>query len=154
MRSTGPYACAVLFAIGVALTTVVFNLYFMNLPLHGEPISIGDYFTGNSKSHILGLSGGIVWCIGTVALFAASSAPAGVNLGSAVSYGLGQGATVISALWGLFVWKEFDGANSRVRMLLALMLSLFLAGLGMVSVALYMASHRSKNQTHSNAPFL
>ena len=42
---------------------------------------------------------------------------------------------MISALWGLLVWKEFAGAGSRVRTLVVLMLILFVCGLGLVSVA-------------------
>jgi glucose uptake protein len=58
-----------------------------------------------------------------------------VQVGPAVSYAIGQGATMVSALWGLLVWKEFDGANARVKALLAIMLLLFVAGLGMISIA-------------------
>ena len=42
---------------------------------------------------------------------------------------------MVSALWGLFLWKEFEGADFRVRTLLFLMIALFLIGLGMVSLA-------------------
>jgi glucose uptake protein len=76
-----------------------------------------------------------VWCSGAIANFTASSAPPEVNVSPAMSYALGQGATMISALWGLLVWKEFAGANSYVKMLLTIMIVLFLLGLGMVSVA-------------------
>jgi len=58
-----------------------------------------------------------------------------VQVGPATSYALGQGATMVSALWGLLVWREFAGAASRVRLLLAAMLILFLAGLGLISIA-------------------
>jgi glucose uptake protein len=131
----GPYTAAVMFAIGVVITTFVFNLYFMNLPVEGEPVAFGDYFRGGIKNHFLGLAGGIVWCSGAIANFTASSAPPEVNVSPAMSYALGQGATMISALWGLLVWKEFAGANSYVKMLLTIMIVLFLFGLGMVSVA-------------------
>jgi glucose uptake protein len=131
----GPYTAAVMFAIGVVITTFVFNLYFMNLPVEGEPVAFGAYFRGGLKNHLLGLAGGIVWCAGAIANFTASSAPPEVNVSPAMSYALGQGATMISALWGLLVWKEFAGANSYVKMLLTIMIVLFLFGLGMVSVA-------------------
>jgi glucose uptake protein len=131
----GPYTAAVMFAIGVLITTFVFNLYFMNLPVEGEPVAFGEYFRGRFKNHLLGLAGGMVWCAGAIANFAASSAPPEVNISPAMSYALGQGATMISALWGLLVWKEFAGANSYVKMLLTVMIVLFLIGLGMVSVA-------------------
>jgi glucose uptake protein len=131
----GPYAIAFFFAIGVFLSTLVFNLYFMNLPVQGEPVGFGQYFKGNLKQHALGIAGGLIWCTGAITNFVAASAPKEVHLGPATSYAMGQGATLISALWGLLVWREFAGATSRVRILLALMLILFVGGLGLVSIA-------------------
>ena len=136
----GPYAVAVIFSIGVFASTFVFNLYFLNFPVDGEPIEMRDYFHGNWRQHLLGIVGGLIWCAGTVANFAAASAPKEVQVGPAVSYAIGQGATMISALWGLLVWKEFAGASPRVRGLLALMLVLFVAGLALVSIAPLYAS--------------
>jgi glucose uptake protein len=131
----GPYSVAFIFSFGVLLSTMVFNLYFMNLPVQGEPVPLTDYFRGSARNHMLGLSGGILWCAGAIMNFAAAAAPPEVNVGPAISYALGQGATMISALWGLLVWKEFRGANARVRMLLTIMLLLFAVGLGAISVA-------------------
>ena len=65
----------------------------------------------------------------------ASSAPPNVQVGPAVSYAMGQGATMVSALWGLLVWREFAGAKPRVRQLLILMLVLFGVGLTLVAIA-------------------
>ncbi len=102
----GPYTVAVVFAVGVVLTTFFYNLYFMNLPIQGQPIPITAYFAPKSlRNHLLGLLGGLIWCAGAVANFVAASAPPEVNVGPAVSYAMGQGATMISALWGLLVWK-------------------------------------------------
>lgn len=131
----GPYAAAFCFSIGVLLSTPVFNLFFMNLPVEGEPVSIGQYFKGTTRQHLLGILGGVIWCAGTVANFVASSAPGPANVGPAVSYAIGQGATLISTLWGLFVWKEFAGASPAVKLRLALMLLLFTAGLALLSLA-------------------
>jgi glucose uptake protein len=132
----GPYAVAFIFSVGVLITTFVFNIYFMNLPVKGEPVSFRDYFRPKmGRNHLLGLVGGVVWCSGAIANFVAASAPSEVNVGPAVSYALGQGATMISALWGLLVWKEFSGSNGRVRAMLLLMMALFLTGLTLVSVA-------------------
>ena len=131
----GSYTAAVLFAGGVFASTFIFNLYFMNLPVQGEPVALGAYFRGSVSNHLLGIAGGLIWCVGAIANFVASSVPREVNVSPATSYALGQGATMISALWGLLVWKEFAGAAPRVRTLLAVMIALFLVGLGMVSVA-------------------
>jgi glucose uptake protein len=131
----GPYAIGLVFALGVFLSTFIFNLYFMNLPVQGKPVGFGDYFRGTSKQHLLGVAGGAIWCTGAITNFVAASAPPEVNVGPAVSYALGQGATMISALWGLLLWKEFAGATARVRNLLIAMLLLFLTGLILVSIA-------------------
>lgn len=132
----GPYTVGVVFAIGVFVSTLVFNLYFMNLPVAGEPVGLGAYLRPkNFRNHMLGVFGGIIWCSGAIANFVAASAPPNVNAGPAVSYALGQGATMISVLWGLLVWKEFAGAGSRVKLLLGIMMALFVSGLGMVSIA-------------------
>ena len=131
----GPYAIAVVFALGVFFSTFVFNLFFMNLPVEGDPLEFRDYFKGLPKQHLLGVLGGIVWCGGTIANFVASSAPESVQVGPAISLALGQGAAMISAFWGVFVWKEFKGADSRIQALLLIMFVLFIAGLAMVSVA-------------------
>lgn len=131
----GPYAAAFCFAMGILLSTPLFNLFFMNLPVEGDPVSFKQYFLGTRKQHLLGVAGGAIWCAGTVANFVAASAPPSVNVGPAVSYAIGQGATLVSTLWGLLVWKEFEGAAPSVRGRLALMLVLYVIGLAMLSMA-------------------
>jgi len=131
----GPYAIAFVFALGVFCSTFVFNLFFMNVPVQGPPVELLEYFKGTWTQHLLGVVGGATWATGTISNFVAASAPPEVQAGPAISYALGQGATLISALWGLLVWKEFKGACGLVKLLLALMLVLFTVGLGLVSIA-------------------
>ncbi len=131
----GAYTVGIFFGLGVFLTTFIYNLYFMNLPVTGESISPLLYFKGKPKQHMWGILGGMIWCAGAIANFAAASAPKQVNVGPAVSYAIGQGATLISVLWGLLVWKEFANANSKTKGLIALMLLLFVTGLTLVAIA-------------------
>lgn len=131
----GPYAVAFLFSLGVFFSTFVFNLYFLNFPVQGEPLSMFQYFKGTSKQHLLGILGGMIWCAGAITNFVAASAPKNIEVGPAVSYAVGQGATMVSALWGILVWKEFAGASPKARILLTLMFVLFLAGLMLVAIA-------------------
>ena len=79
--------------------------------------------------------GGAIWCLGAVAAFTAASAPPEIHVGPATSYAMGQGATLISALWGLLLWKEFKGADMKVKTMIALMLVLYAGGLTLVSLA-------------------
>jgi glucose uptake protein len=145
----GPYAIGFVFAVGIFLSTFAFNIFFMNLPVQGEPVGFRDYFHGTAKQHLLGIIGGAIWAVGTLSNFVVSSAtrpvaeaaaadPTAVGeplLGPAISYALGQGATLISALWGLLVWKEFKGADLRVQWLIGVMLALFALGLALISIA-------------------
>jgi len=81
------------------------------------------------KEHLTGILGGMIWCTGmTFSIIAAGKA------GYAISYGLGQGATLVAALWGVFIWKEFKGSKGTSGLLIA-MFALFLAGLGMIIYA-------------------
>jgi glucose uptake protein len=131
----GPYAIGFVFALGVFASTFVFNLFFMNLPVEGEPVEMLEYFrNGSIKKHLLGIAGGVIWFSGALANFVAASAEQ-AKVGPAVSYAIGQGATLVSVLWGLLLWKEFTGADFRVKNLLYLMVALFICGLGMVSMA-------------------
>ncbi len=130
-----PYGIAILFASGVFISSLFYIPFFLNFPVDGPPIETAEYFRGSKKQHLLGLLGGMIWMAGALCNFAAASTPPSVHVGPAISYALGQGATLVSALWGLIVWREFSGAGFGVKMLLLGMIILFLAGLGMISSA-------------------
>jgi glucose uptake protein len=130
----GPYAVAWFFAIGVLVSTVPANWLLMNKPLDGKPPADGaDYSRAPLGWHIAGLLGGFIWCIGGVSNFVASQAH--INIGPAVSYSIGQGATMVSACWGVFVWREFAGAPRTAKILLFFMFVFFLLGLGSIALA-------------------
>ena len=128
----GPYTVALVFAVGVLASNFPLNYGFMRHPISGPPVAFVDYFTGRSLFHFFGILGGVIWGVGTISNFAASYAQ---TVGPATSYALGQGATMVSAVWGVFVWKEFRGAGRDTVRLLALMFAFFLAGLALVALA-------------------
>jgi glucose uptake protein len=127
----GPYTVAFVFVLGVLVSNFPLNYFLMRKPVSGPPVSVGDYFRGTSSWHFWGLVGGMAWGVGTISNFVASYAQ---MVGPAASYALGQGSTMVGAVWGVFVWKEFKGADAATRRLLALMFAFFIIGL--VSVAL------------------
>ncbi|MGA7859229.1 MAG: AcrB/AcrD/AcrF family protein [Terracidiphilus sp.] len=134
--SPGPYAIALFFAIGVALSTVPAILLLMAKPLDGKPpVDGSDYWRAPFGWHLAGVLGGAIWCVGAVANFIASVAHLAKPIGPAVSYSIGQGATMVSACWGVFVWHEFAGAPRSARLLLVLMFIFFLLGLGAIALA-------------------
>ncbi|TVR70147.1 MAG: multidrug DMT transporter permease [Marinilabiliales bacterium] len=122
-----PYTASVVFALGLLISNFLWNTLFMYKPITGEKVTYKDYFKeGDTKLHLIGILGGVIWSIGfTVNIIAAEQA------GFAISYGLGQGATLIAALWGVFIWKEFKGAKG-VNGLLTAMFLFFVVGLGLI----------------------
>jgi glucose uptake protein len=127
----GPYTAVVVFSVGVFLSTFVWNSIFMVRPLAGRPVAFRDYITaGDTRVHLIGVLGGVIWSLG-MALSILASGPAGF----AISYGLGQGATLVAAMWGVFVWREFRQAPAGTGVLLTSMFVCYLAGLGLIIVA-------------------
>jgi len=125
-----PYTALVVFAIGVVISSFLFNSIQMKYPFIDKPVAFGNYFKGKSKDHLVGIAGGAIWSIGMSLSIIASG-----KAGPAISYGLGQGATVVAALWGIYIWKEFDKAPKGTKPLLNLMLLLYIAGLAMLIIS-------------------
>jgi glucose uptake protein len=131
----GPYAIVFIFTVAMAASTFVFSLFFMNLPVQGKPVDFGEYFKGSVRQHSLGIFGGILFSAGTLASLIAYRAEGVAHAGPALSYAMSQGAPVISALWGLIVWKEFADADSKDKTYMFVMLVLFAAGIAAVAAA-------------------
>jgi glucose uptake protein len=131
--AAGPYATSFYFVIGVGLCSLVANTILMRNPLDGrEPVSFQAYLQARPAWHLWGIVGGAIWCTGAILNFVASQAHI---VGPAVSYSIGQGATMISASWGVFIWHEFSSAPRRSKTLLTWMFVFFLCGLTAVAVA-------------------
>jgi glucose uptake protein len=128
----GPYTVYFVFALGALVSNFPLNYAFMRHPVSGPRLSIGDYVRGESSAHAWGVLGGVIWGVGTICSFVAAYTP---TVGPAAAFSLGEGNTMISAAWGVLVWKEFQGATHRVRQLLTLMFVLFVLGLASISLA-------------------
>ena len=123
-----PYTAIVLFSAGLLLSNLLWNSIMMIKPFTGLPVPFGDYFTkGNLRLHLVGILGGMIWNVGMSFSIIAST-----KAGAALSYGLGQGATMIGACWGVFIWKEFKGAPKGTNSLLAAMFLFYLIGLAVL----------------------
>lgn len=125
-----PYSAVFFFAIGVLISNFLFNYIIMKKPFEGGPLSFSDYTSGSFYEHLTGILGGVIWNIGMSMSIIASG-----KAGFAISYGLGQGATLIAALWGVFIWKEFKGATKSVNTLVFFMFLSYLAGLALLVYA-------------------
>ena len=126
----GPYAAVFIFAVGIFLSNFILNTFVMKKPFVGLPVSYADYFKGDLRTHLTGILGGIIWGVGMSFNIIASG-----RAGFAISYGLGQGATMVAAVWGVFIWREFRRAPSSASKLIAAMFGCFLAGLALIIIA-------------------
>jgi glucose uptake protein len=125
-----PYTAVFFFSVGVLVSNLLFNYLIMKKPFEGEQLSFRDYARGTAGIHLTGILGGVIWNIGMAMSIIASG-----KAGFAISYGLGQGATLIAAFWGVFIWKEFKGASTLVKFLILQMFLAYLAGLALLVYA-------------------
>ncbi len=126
-----PYTAVFIFSIGIFISNFIFNTFFMYKPISGEKVSYSDYFKlGTPKLHFIGILGGEIWCLGFILNMIAAG-----EAGFAISYGLGQGATMVAAIWGIFIWKEFKNAPKGTNNLIGLMFLLFIVGLALIIMA-------------------
>jgi glucose uptake protein len=132
-EAPGPYAVSFYFVVGVAICAIPFNYLLMRKALDRQPpVALTGFSAAPLGWHLWGIVGGAIWCTGGVFNFVASRAHI---VGPAVSYSIGQGATMISACWGVFIWREFSNAPARSRKYLFWMFVLFLIGLTLVALA-------------------
>ena len=125
-----PYTAVFIFSCGIFISNFLFNTILMKKPFEGLPTGYTQYFKGRFNTHLVGVLGGLIWGLGnSFNLIAAGKA------GTAISYGLGQGATLIAALWGVFVWQEFKNAPKGTNNLLTWMFLFFIAGLVLIIYA-------------------
>jgi glucose uptake protein len=134
-NALAPYSAGLMFAAGFFLASLVYVPFFMNFPVAGAPIRISDYFKAKKKQHLMGILGGMIFIAGLLAALAATYTPAFVQAGPLVNFAINQSVPIIAALWGLLVWREYKGASNRVQMALAVLVVLYLAGVGMIAVA-------------------
>ncbi|MEO5894907.1 MAG: GRP family sugar transporter [Vicinamibacterales bacterium] len=126
-----PYTAIVVFSVGLLVSNFLWNTIVMKRPFVGEPVSFGDYFAkGTPRLHMVGILGGMIWNLGMSLSIIASGAA-----GFAISYGLGQGATLVAAIWGVFIWKEFKTAPAGTSTLLTMMFAAFVIGLTLIVAA-------------------
>lgn len=128
----GPYAAVLMFSTGCFFSNLAFNSYLMSHPFKGAKVRYSDYFSkGTLKYHLIGILGGLINCTGSTSNFIASKAAS-----PAIAYGLGQGGTMVAAIWGVFIWREFKGATRSTLAMIAAMFVLFVTGLILLIAAM------------------
>jgi glucose uptake protein len=123
-----PYTALVVFSVGIIISNFLFNTINMYRPITGTSVTYMDYFKmGNSKLHVIGILGGAIWGIGMSFSIISSE-----QAGPAIAYGLGQGATMVAAFWGVFIWKELKDLPKSKNWLITAMFICFIIGLGLI----------------------
>ena len=122
-----PYTAMVFFSLGMLGSQVLFNFANIIGWATNEETPRPDYFQGTTTDHVWGVAGGMIWAVGmTLSIIAVGVA------GTAISYGLGQGATMVAAFWGVFIWREFREAPEGTSILLWIMFAGYIMGLGLI----------------------
>jgi glucose uptake protein len=120
-----PYTALLLFGAGLLASNLVVNTIFLKT----NGLSYAAYFRGSAKLHSLGILGGAIWMVALTFNIIASGVA-----GPAISYALGQGATLVAAIWGVLIWREFRGAP-KTALPLVLMFSGYAAGLVLIGMS-------------------
>ena len=136
-QGLGTYSAMFMVAMGMFFSTLIFTVFFANLPVEGEPVELLRYFKGTRKAHMLGFLGGMLWSTGTFAAAVATTVTGDgqMHLTPPVILGCTFGVPVLAAICGLTVGGEFRDAGSRTKKLTVAMLVLLAAGAALVSVA-------------------
>ena len=75
-----PYSAIFVFSLGVLISNFLFNTLVMRKPFVGEPVSYSTYFKGSFPTHLVGMLGGAIWCLGTAfSYIAAGKAGAAIS---------------------------------------------------------------------------
>ncbi len=121
-----PYTALFFFSIGVVVSNFVVNSIFIK----AAGRTYGEYFAGTVRLHSLGVLGGAIWMLA----FGLNVIASGVA-GPAISYALGQGATLVAAIWGVVIWKEFRAAPKGTTPLIGSMFVAYVLGLMLIGFA-------------------
>ena len=131
----GPYSLIVIFGLGVLLSTFVCNLFYMNLPIEGDPLEFNDYLKGSMRQHAMGAIGGGLWALGATAALVVATSKGDTHLPQLTVDLLSQSAPLLAALFGLLVWREYKGGDLRVKLSTVLMLLVLAGGVAAISLA-------------------
>ena len=125
-----PFTGVFFFSVGVFLSTIIINPFFMRYPVQGSPVKMKEYWKGKPKTHLSGIIGGSIWMLGMVVSFMSAGAA-----NPAISYALSNAAPVVAILWGVLIWKEFKGAPKGTNTILLAMFILYIIGLVLITAS-------------------
>lgn len=133
----GPYSAGFVVAVGVFVSTIVYSLFFMNLPVQGQPVEMAKYFAGRFGTHLKGYLGGAMWYAGLLVTFVVFRTEGAAQVPTAISYPLAHGAAFLGAVLGIVQWKELETSTGQIKTYLGLVLLFLLISIGVFSAGIY-----------------
>lgn len=133
--SLGPYAGMLLFAVGILISTVLFDFYFFNIAIEGPRLNSGAYLQGQAHQHFLGFAGGALWAAGALAGLLAMAVPTQAGAQGAIKLILPLASVLLAVACGTFAWKEFKSAPANAKVSLYLASAIFACGLAAIALA-------------------
>lgn len=119
----------VFMSLGILFSTILYNLYFLNLPVSGKPLSMKQYAKATLPQHAWGWIGGLLWAGGFAALQFSGAVAKPLLPSAGLRDTLPAAAALVTALCGLLIWKEFSAAAAKTRLMLWAALGCYAAGL-------------------------
>jgi glucose uptake protein len=118
----GPFGVTVFFSVGILALSPLCNLYFLNLPVHGDALSPLAWFKGSFKQHLSGLLGGALFSLAILLVFSVAAAvfPSAPSLLASQS-GLAAGALPASAVAFALLAEHANSPKVRSSLTIALL---------------------------------
>ena len=132
----GPYAGVLLFCVGVLLSTIIFDFYFLNIAIDGEPLTFGAYVRGKPQQHFLGFAGGAIWAVGILAASLAIAAYQQVGLSPVLVFSLPIASVLLVVFSGSVVWNELASASAKAKLSLGLAAAFLAGGLILIGIGI------------------
>jgi len=129
-HALNPYSHAFFFTVATAVTSIPAVCFLMQNSFDGSGPVTWEDATGHGRSALWAVFGGFIWTTGTVVNLVSSS-----EVSLAVSYSIGQSAPMVAALWGVCVWKEFEGAPTASWVYMGLMFALYFAAISCIALS-------------------
>jgi glucose uptake protein len=132
----GPYAGVLLFCLGVLLSTIIFDFYFLNIAIDAEPLSFGAYLRGKPRQHFLGFAGGAIWALGLLAASLAIAVYKQVGVSPALAFILPLASVLLVVFSGSVVWNEFPSTSASAKLSLGLTAAFLAGGLILIGIGI------------------
>lgn len=131
----GPYTSGFLVAAGILVGTLMFNMFFMNLPVRGKPAEFGIFFSAPAGNHLAGALGGALWLAGTVGHYVAARSEGAALVLPAWRFAAFLAPGLVAGILGLFIWNELKGTEAKTRSFAGVMVALLLFAAGAIVLA-------------------